>query len=165
MRGLGNALLKGLVKFIGPNIEYSFGGKDSSGQNELAHISFPLQTAMYDIVRTSPGETPPPMGQPFVEAEESRALRKASADTHDWSLEDTYSMSFGGSSIDLPTWSVLYPCEASLSWFWGNSPLRLVIYEKGEQQQQQLEEENIQVSHNANNYLFALQVRNCCRAS
>lgn len=154
MKGLTNVLLNFLMKYIGNDLAYSFGGKDKDGRDELPHIAFPLKTAMNDVIVTPAGEIPPPMGAPFVETNESRTLRKASTDTNDWSLVDTYSMSFTASSLDLPTWQVLYPYDTSLSLFWGDSPLRLVIYEKGEQR-----DGNAQLSQDANNYLFALQVR------
>jgi hypothetical protein len=125
-------------------LEYSFGSK--TGTKELPFISFPLKSAMYNVIVTPFGETPPRMGEPFAETEQSRSSRKESLDTNTWSLEDTYSMSFTASSMDLTTWKVLYPYETSLNLFWGDSPLRLVIYEKGGQRDE-------------NNYLFALQVR------
>ena len=129
------SLLKLLVRFIGNDLEYSFGSTKATEGSRLPFISFPLKTAMNDIIVTPSGEAPPRMGEAFVETEttESRTLRKGSStDAKDWSLEDTYSMSFTASSIDLTTWKVLYPFETNLSLFWGNSPLRLVIYEKGE---------------------------------
>lgn len=155
MRGLTNLLLKILVKYIGPDLEYSFGGTTATGRHELPHISFPLKTAMYNVITTPAGEAPPPMGEPFVETEESRTLRKACTDTNPWSLDDIYSMSFSTCSLDLTSWKVLHPYETSLSLFWGASPLRLVIYEKGEQG-----DKNVQTLQDDNNYLLALQASN-----
>jgi len=152
LQGLTNVLLKLLAKYIGPNVSHSYGGKDVSGRHVLPHIAFPLKTAMYNVIVTPVGATPPTMGELFNETTESRAVRKASTDMNDWNVEDTYSMSFSGSCIDLPTWRVLDPFEMSLSTFWGKSPLRLVIYEQGEAG-------NVQTVQDANNYLLALQMK------
>lgn len=156
MKGLANALIKLLVRYIGNDLEYSFGNTtNATGESKLPFISFPLKTAMNDVIVTPFGEVPPQMGEPFIETNESRTIRKRSAiDAQHWSLEDTYSMSFTASSLDLTTWKVFYPFETNLSLFWGNSPLRLVIYEKGEPHGHQ----GI-VDTNSNNYLLALQVK------
>jgi hypothetical protein len=78
-------------------------------------------------------------------------------DAKHWSLNETYSMSFAASSINLTTWKVLCPFETNLSLFWGESLLRLIIYEKGTQQDNANNCDNHQTT---NNYLLALQVSN-----
>jgi hypothetical protein len=157
MKGLANALLKLLVRCIGNDLEYSFGGSMDGG---LPFISFPMKTAMNDIIVTPAGETPPRVGQPFVETKKSWNMQKDSSteDAKHWSLNETYSMSFAASSIDLTTWKVLCPFEANLSLFWGESPLRLVIYEKGTRQDNNAD--NCDNHQTTNNYLLALQVSN-----
>ena len=103
MRGLSNVLLKLLAKYLGPNVLHSYGKNDVMGRHELPHISFPLKTPMHNVIVTPAGANPFPIGRPFDEAKDSRALRKASTDMNDWNVGDTYSMSFNGSSIDLTT--------------------------------------------------------------
>lgn len=154
MRGVGNFLIKLLSQYIGPNMAYSFGGKSSSGIYELSHIAFPLKTAMQHVIVTPAGATPPRMGEPFVKETGSKSLREVSTDTDDWDTECTYSMSFSSSCLDLPTWRVVDPYDTSLSLFWGDSPLRLVIYEKGDTR-----EGHVETVQDANNYLLALQIK------
>jgi uncharacterized protein (DUF1800 family) len=62
------------------------------------------------------------VGQPFVKMKKSRNMQKDSSmeDAKHWSLNETYSVSFAASSIDLTTWKVLCPFETNLSLFWGN---------------------------------------------
>lgn len=156
MRGVSDVLLKLLRRYIGPNVLYSYGEKDASGKRQLPHISFPLKTAMYNVIVTPEGATPPVMGEPFEESDESRCLRKNSTNVvNEWNLGDTYSFSFSGSCVDLPTWRVVDPYNVSLERFWGSSPLRLVIYEKREDCKGSTHE----IVQDANNYLLALQIQ------
>ena len=153
-------LLGLLAQCIGDDIRYSFGERALDGRRQLAHISFPLKTAMDSFLATPPGETPPALrSAEFVETSESRSMRKNSADINDWNTDGTtYSLAFRGSCIDLITWRVIDPFDVSLVRFWGKSPLRLVIYEKGEGPQSSTTSIHDQVVQDTNNYLLALQV-------
>ena len=141
-------LLRLLYQYIGPGMSYSFGGSEHDN-SVLPHIAFPVKQAMQHVVVTPAGSDPPRLGQPFIESDESRRQRKADADrTNDfWDLDSTYSMSFASSCVDLPTWRILYPRSIALSTFWGNSPLRLVVYER---------DGGDKIGNNK--YLFSLQV-------
>jgi len=144
-RGLSTVLLRLLSQYVGPDMSYSFGGKNDS---VLPHIAFPLKQAMQEVVVTPAGSTPPSLGLPFNESDESKSLRKAmSAD--EFNLDSTYSMSFASSCVDLPTWTARYPRSIALSTFWGNSPLRLVVYEKG----------SGDVQKAGNKYLLSIQLK------
>lgn len=131
------------------------------GRHELPYISFPLNTAMNNVIQTPVGETPPSMKESFSETDESRSARKSSDDANDWSLNHTYSMSFSAESIDLVSWKVLYPYDINLSLFWGTSPLRLVIYESvaDNADGEAYRDFKTETTQDLNNYLFALQVR------
>jgi hypothetical protein len=141
-KGISNILLRLLSRHVGANLAHSFGTDD-----ELPHISFPLITAMDKVVITKPHEHVPTLGQPFVESHELKQRRMSSAKSVDkWNLEDTYSMSYSADSIDLSRWRIVYPCELNLGNLWGNSALRLIVYEKDQETEK-------------NNYLVALQMK------
>lgn len=159
-RGLTTLFLRLLSRYVGPGMSYSFGGKDNTTKDELPHISFPLKTAMENVVVTRAGSTPPSMGQPFVESKQSISERMVSSvKINDWNLDDTYSMSFTSSCVDLPTWHVLDPCSVNLSTFWGDSALRLVVYEKGG-----ADNASVDSRKQENKYLLSLQVRHVLHA-
>lgn len=152
-KGLSSLLLRLLSQCIGP-VTYSFGGK---GSQELPHISFPMKQAMENVIVTPAGAKPPVMGQRFVESEESISRRKistANGGVDEWDFGSIYSMSFASSCVDLPTWQAVYPHNLNLSTFWGDSPLRLVVYEK-----ELAEGETVPAQKHGNKYLFSLQVR------
>lgn len=149
-RGLSTVLLR-LVESFNSNVHYSFGDKKG---NEKAHIVVPAYTFFEQIVITSPGETPPPITELFDEPKESRAARKASKGAgHQWNTTDTYSFSFYSMYIDLVHWHIVgipVSGDISLKTFWGDSLLRIGMYEKGGDQAQHIQEKNT--------YAFALQV-------
>lgn len=129
-KGLCSILLN-VVKSIGKNMHYSFGDKKSI---ELPHIVFPAWTSFDALVVTKPGDTPPPMGEEFPESKESVAARKASGSVGEWNMENTYSMSFHSMYVDIPTWrlvNIAVMRDTNLRTFWGESLLRIVVYEKG----------------------------------
>lgn len=101
------------------------GKQNDKDRVERPHISFPVASAMTLVTEPDGNDD-------------------ASNDT--WGTETTYSFLFCASSIDLATWKVTYPFEMDVQNFWRNSPLRLVIYEKSEQQRD-------------NDYLFELQLQ------
>ena len=108
-----------LSKNMGSNIRYSF-GTDA----ELPHISFPLHTGMDTVVVSNDLSGSPKIGTLFTKSEEAKSYSK------DWGVEGIYSMSYHAKSIDLAAWKILLPFEMNLSTFWGESPLRLVVYEE-----------------------------------
>ena len=126
-RGLCQVLLK-LVQTFNQNIHYSFGDGE-----EMAHICAPAYTFFERVVATPQGETPPPMDEPFPESAESLALRNKTRSVGRWNTSDIYSFSFYSMYIDLPTWQLVgLPATGDLSFktFWGDSLLRICMYEK-----------------------------------
>ena len=126
-KSLTKVLLKLLRSFY-PTIHYSFGDDD-----EMAHIVIPAYRFFERLIATKPGETPPTLGEPFIESEESIKMRKSSQYTGDWNTTDTYSMSFYSMYLDLPTWSVVnipLSNDMPLQTFWGKSFLRICVYER-----------------------------------
>ncbi|KAG7364072.1 hypothetical protein IV203_037274 [Nitzschia inconspicua] len=130
-RRWADLLLRLLSRNIEGSMSYSFGGRpkdrDSRGHAERPHtgIAFPVASAME------------------IDHENDLTVGGGSIDT--WDTETTYSFVYCASSIDLATWKVKYPFEMNAQHFWGQSPLRLVIYERNEDQRH-------------NNYLFELQI-------
>jgi len=121
-RAVSNVLLSLLSRIVGSDMDYSFGGS-----SEKPHISFPLVEAMDRIIVTKASSTEPPpmMGVPFPEPQSERRPNVV------WNTQDTYSMSFHSSCVDLATWKVVHPFTVDLKQFWGNDAgLRLVIYDK-----------------------------------
>lgn len=125
-RRWADLLLKLLSRNIGGNMSYSFGGRKggNDGVVERPHIAFPVAGAM--VVDSHEADT-------------------ATTSTDTWDTDSTHSFMYCASSIDLVTWNVTYPFKMEVGKFWGNSPLRLVIYEKKDHQR-------------GNNYLFDLQI-------
>eukprot|EP00977_Amphora_coffeiformis_P011724 scaffold2849_cov174-Amphora_coffeaeformis.AAC.15 len=151
-RGLSGVLLGLLAQRIGNNIQYSLGERAADGKRQLPHIAFPIQTGMATFLVTPPGETPPVM-----RSEDFTDTTKATV--NDWKTDGTtYSMAFRGSGIDLTTWRVIEPFDVSLHRFWGKAPLRLVIYEKGEERGSSTASIRDQIVLDANNYLLGFQV-------
>jgi hypothetical protein len=111
------------------NMHYSFGDDE---HKEEAHIVVPAYTFFERLVATPPGETPPLLGDDFTEPEESLLQRRKSKSTGDWNTSDTYSMSFYSMYVDLPRWKIVnvpVTKDIDLKTFWGNSFLRIVLYE------------------------------------
>lgn len=132
-------------------MHFSFG--DSKGV-ETPHIVFPAWKFFDNIVITKPGDTPPPISEPFVEQTESREARKSSKSVGVWNTEDTYSMSFYSMYLDIPNWRIVklpVTNDLDLRTFWGNSFLSIVLYEKGSSR----EEKHIK---EYNKYMFKMQV-------
>jgi hypothetical protein len=129
-RTWADLLLRLLSNNIGGNMSYSFGGrsggsKDKDARVECPHIAFPVESAM-------------------MIADQDSSVSSCTIDV--WDTETSYSLMFCASSIDLASWKVTYPFEMDIRRFWGDSPLRLVIYEKPEDGRKQ------------NNYVFELQL-------
>jgi len=127
-KGICGLLLK-FVKSVAPDTHYSFG--DSSNK-EKPHIVVPAWSFFERIVVTKSGEEPPEMGEEFVESEESMAARRNKKSQAKWNTEDTYSMSFYTMYLDFSKWQVVQvpvTSDIDLKTFWGNSFLRIVLFE------------------------------------
>ncbi|KDO32730.1 hypothetical protein SPRG_02428 [Saprolegnia parasitica CBS 223.65] len=102
------------------------------GEEELAHISFPLHSSVDEFVRTPAGQTPPPLGQDgFGETQADRSARKAAKGRYQFNTRDTYTFSFFSFYIDFEHWQLVnvpgvpvVPLEK----FWQTMPMRIVAY-------------------------------------
>lgn len=146
-RALAGVLLKLVDRFIS-GVHSAFGD-----EKELAHIVAPAWGFFERLVVTPPGGTPPRLDQDIVETAESMANRKNARSSSNWNTVDTYTFSFYSMNIDLPTWSLVglpVSNDVSLTTFWGDSALKICMYEKLGTEKQ----------HRANQkrYVFALQV-------
>ena len=131
---LSSLILHCLAINMGAKMKHSFGTP-----TELPHISFPLHKAMQKVVVSEAGESAPPLGNPFP-SEQQQVGEK-------WNTEDLYSFSFSASSIDLTTWKVLYPWEINLTRFWSDSPCRLVVYYREDDNESKKYLFNLHVEH------------------
>jgi len=125
-KGICSILLK-LVESFNSNVHYSYGDA-----KEFAHIVVPAYTFFENIVATPPGQEAPAMGDSFGESKESKAARKAGKGFGEWNTEDTYSLEFYSMYIDLAMWKLVnlpVSRDIGLGSFWGNSFLRIVMYE------------------------------------
>jgi hypothetical protein len=150
-RGLCKVLLR-VVESFNKNMHYSFG--DAESLSEHAHIVAPAYTLFERLVVTPPGETPPHIDETFEESPESISQRKRTASVGKWNTTDTYSFSFYSMYIDLPTWKLFgLPASGDLNLesFWGQSLLRICMYEKTGS--------SIQHLHVENRYAFSVQVK------
>ena len=85
------------------------------------------------LVATKPGDTPPTLGEPFIESAASIKARKNSQSTGEWNTTDLYSLSFYSMYIDMPSWSVVnipMSNDMSLRTFWGKSSLKILFYDR-----------------------------------
>jgi hypothetical protein len=126
-KGLCGALLK-FLKSFNSHLHYAFGS-----DKERAHIVFPAWSSFERFVVTKPGDTPPKMGEDFVESKESVSARKAMRSKPEWNTQDTYSMSFYTMYFDLAQWKLVnlpFMNDIDLHTFWKNSDCRLSVYEK-----------------------------------
>ena len=99
---------------------------------ELPHLSFPLQSSVDEFICTRAGDTPPALGTDGLgESTDARARRKAGTQRYEFNTSDTYSFSFFSFFIDFERWKVVnvpgMP-DTSLSTFWDTMPLRIVAY-------------------------------------
>ena len=127
-KGICGILLK-LVKSVAPDTHYSFG---DNGEKEKPHIVIPAWSFFDRLIVTKPGEEPPELGQDFFEPEESVTARKNLKSTAHWNTDDTFSMSFYSMYMDLVKWQIVQlPVTSDIDFktFWGNSFLRIVLYE------------------------------------
>jgi hypothetical protein len=146
-RSLAQLLLKLCESFVG-TIHYSFG----DGQ-ESPHIVAPAIKMFERIVITPPGQTPPPMHEPFEESADSIAQRKRTKDVKSWiNTTDTFSLSWYSMNVDLPTWRLVglpMAKNIDLKTFWNDSLLRICMYE----------EVGNETKHLNNNYAWAIEAQ------
>jgi hypothetical protein len=120
---------------------------------EPAHIVAPALGFFERIVVTPPGSPLPRLDDDIVESAESMAERKNTRSVGNWNTVDTYTFSFYSMNIDLPTWSLVglpVSGDVSLTTFWGDSALKICMYEKlGSDRQHRTD---------TIRYVFALQV-------
>jgi hypothetical protein len=103
------------------------------GNWEAQHLSFPVEASMDRVVITKPGETPPELGHPLHETNESvKRRRKMGAGSIDWNTEDTYTLCLWSAYCDWIKWkSINVPgCRPfSLCAALGKQPVYLSVYE------------------------------------
>ena len=127
-RGILGILIKCLSQFFS-DFSHSFGNKE---ETEFPRIAAPAHRAFERLVVTPPGKDPPVIGgDPFQESDSERSERIKSSNW-EWDTESTYSFSFYSMYVDLPTWRVVnlkVSGNIDLSTLWGDSALRIVLYE------------------------------------
>lgn len=125
-RGLCNVLLN-LVERFNSNLHSSFGS-----DTEFAHICAPAHSFFERLIVTDPNESPPDMLELWDESKESKRQRQG-AKTFTWDTTKTYSFSFFSMYVDLVTWKIVSlpaTSDMNLQTFWGDSLLRIVLYDK-----------------------------------
>lgn len=116
------------------NLHLSFGDHPSDDNYQLPHLVAPLFPTVDKLIVTPPGETPPPLGVPFVEDLEYRAKRfkfRKIADAN-IDLDTVYSFSVNQKNIDFINWNFvgIPMCKPlDMRTFFGDSPIRLASYE------------------------------------
>lgn len=131
-RSISKAALSFFSKII-IGLQHSFGDSKSEPDFEEAHLVAPMFNAMDKIIVTKPGQTPPKVGEPFMEDQEYRHKRFKfrSLSECEVSLDNIYSLSVKA-TIDLIDWTLkgvpmMKPID--LHSFIGDSALQLVTYE------------------------------------
>lgn len=119
------------------HVYHSFGADDK----EKPRVVMPAHAFFDRIVVTPSGKTPPSLFEPLEEGQVSIDYRKRQTPGDamstkqaqwTWNINDTYSMAFFTSNVDLPNWSLLDVPQLQglkLSNLIGNSILRFVMYE------------------------------------
>ena len=152
-RGVVGILLR-FIESLAPSVVYSYGDKKDQSEN-LPRIVFPAHMAFERIQITPPGQEPPPIThEPFLEPDEDRKQRLKGKNWK-WNTSDTYSLTFYTMYFNFAEWKVAsVPVASGMSFskFWGDSPLRLVVYEnEGNKKNEHLQKEN--------RYHFAFQMK------
>ena len=116
------------------NLHSSLGDLKDKELYQLPHVVAPIFTTFDKIIVTPEGETPPPLGTPFIEDLEYRKQRLKFHKIKDAniSLTSTYSFSVNTSNINLINWTLVgipmvRPMDLRI--FLADSPIRLVGYE------------------------------------
>jgi uncharacterized protein YueI len=130
---------------VGEGMKYSFGGDNKGTGVILPHIAFPVRSALQ--IKTVEGAD-------VGSSNENNNNNNNNNNDMLWNTNETYSFMYYAQSIDLANWKVLLPFEMDVSRFWGDSPLRLVIYE-----QEAVDEEHTTMKpKEKKNYAFELQL-------
>ena len=131
------SICRAVLKFVGTmvsNLHHSFGDSQDNPDYELPHLVAPLFSGMDRVVVTPPGQTPPPLGSPFIEDIEFRKARLKSKSLFEFplKLECTYSLSVYAGNLDLPNWQMTgVPMVGAqdLRSFFGDATIRMGGYE------------------------------------
>lgn len=123
-----------LAGTMATNLHSSLGDLKEKELYQLPHVVAPIFTTFDKIIVTPEGETPPPLGTPFIEDIEYRKQRLKFHKIKDAniSLTSTYSFSVNTSNINLINWTLvgipmIRPMDLRI--FLADSPIRLVGYE------------------------------------
>jgi hypothetical protein len=132
-RTISRVILQFISTLVG-DLHYSFGDSKDEPNYELPHVVSPLFITFDKIVKTPPGETPPPLGVPFVEDLEYRKkrLKHRLIKDAEVDLDTTYSFSICTSNLDLLTWTIVgVPMvkPMDLRTYSGGGPVQLIGYE------------------------------------
>ena len=136
-------------------MHYSYGD-----EHEKPHIVVPAWSFFDRMVVTRARMEPPDLDQLFPEPMGSVTARQASGSKGAWNINNTYSFSVCTPFVDFPSWKVVnlgFSHDVDLHVFWGDAPVRLVLYEHRDatlSPYQHLQ----QYVH----YLMSLQVRRVC---
>ena len=129
-RGITGILLRFIESFTS-TVVYSYGDKKEKGE-DVPRIVVPAHVGFDRIHITPEGQEPPPVThEPFFESQEDREKRKKIKEW-DWNTSSTYSFTFYTMYFNFAEWKLASLPVASgmdLSSFWGDSPLRIVVYE------------------------------------
>jgi Protein of unknown function, DUF547/Protein of unknown function (DUF1769) len=152
-KGLCGLLLKAIKKKH-QNMHSSYGDFV-----EKPHIVVPAWTFFDRIVRTKPSDKPPSIEEPFFEPSGSVSARQKSGSIGAWNTIDTYSFGSFCPFLDFPLWQLVnvpFCRDTSLHNFWGDSMVRLVLYEQRDNANS-MEAVGLHKPA-ANSYLFSLQL-------
>lgn len=107
-RSISRVVLQFISTMVG-DLHYSFGDPQDSANYELPHVVSPIFPTFDKIVVSPPGETPPPLGEPFPEDPEYRKKRLKFRFIKDAQVDinNVYSFSVNTSNLDLLTWTIV----------------------------------------------------------
>ena len=107
-RSISNAACN-LASTMANNLHYSFGDDTSNPLYQLPHMVSPIFPTFDKVIATPPNQTPPKIGEPFIEDPEYRKIRCQWSQIADAKidLDTTYSFSVNTSNIDLCTWCIM----------------------------------------------------------
>ncbi len=107
-RSIARAAISLCSSMVG-DLHSSLGDNKNGELFQLPHLVAPMFITFDKIILTAPGETPPPLGVPFVEDLEYRKKRLKFRNIKDANvdLETTYSFSVNTSNINLLNWTLV----------------------------------------------------------
>eukprot|EP00980_Cylindrotheca_fusiformis_P008165 scaffold1729_cov117-Cylindrotheca_fusiformis.AAC.3 len=142
--GICSLILK-FIKNYEPNLHYSFGDEE-----ENAHMSVLAEHFFHGLVVTPPGEQLPDLEDQLSSSRDFSSPEKEIK----WNTKDTYTMMYHTMYIDLPSWTTSHiPLvrDIRLQTFWGNSLLKVVLYEPNKNTSTHVATDN--------KYLMSIQVK------